>query len=116
MVLACTTEGFDREFPSVEPPSMPETEADTCRRFVLPKLDAEILVRRIANSIRPVVVANLREELLAVESKRLRYVMTMLRAAGLLARILMPFALGYGESQLDSACLPQMRLLKRNGP
>ena len=40
VVLTGTTEGFDRQFPSVEPPSMPETEADTCRRFVLPKLYA----------------------------------------------------------------------------
>ncbi len=39
-MLTGTTEGFDRQFPSVEPPSMPETEADTCRRFVLPKLYA----------------------------------------------------------------------------
>ena len=38
VVPACTTEGFDRQFPSVEPPSMPETEADTCRKWVTPKL------------------------------------------------------------------------------
>jgi hypothetical protein len=40
VVLTCTTEGFDRQFPPVEPPFMPETEGDTCRRFVLPKLYA----------------------------------------------------------------------------